>query len=360
MQKKLFIVSLVILLIGLMVGPIQAQEPDEEEDTGKGELTTEQMALQGASNLVFNGNFEDGYRVIPELGIEAYNVGNVPIDWEWFRSNAYGKYTIDNNEGFGLVCPEDPTLTTIGKNSLTFHIQSTDEPDLRLGIYQTMDVTRGRSYLFSMNGAIQVQQGGSSPDTNNKLEVAIIQGPAEEWHEIPRKQWTILPWKEQLLEFKISGPQDPDLAKIEDYYEVVEAQADQVTIYIAAWRRWPNWRTSVFTVDCVSLAPLEQVDMPTLVPRLSELSTTVVDEALTRDPRNMAPPPAAQPAAAVQTESMPAAAPDGEPAAIPPSGGILEAKESPLLIGSLSILTVLVLVGAGLWNIQRRKRADKG
>ena len=95
-----------------------------------------------SDNLLLNGSFEFGYYPVPELGFEPPDVGNIPHKWGWYKSNTYGKYDIDNNEGFRLVCPEDNILKTGSRNALAIYIQSTDQADARLGIYQTVDVVR--------------------------------------------------------------------------------------------------------------------------------------------------------------------------------------------------------------------------
>ncbi len=322
-------------------GQIRAQEPEAEE-------------APGSDNLIFNGNFEFGFYPVPELGFEARDIGHVPNDWNWFRSEAYGKYNIYNNEGLGLVCADDIKLETVGKNSLSIHMQSTDQSDARLGIYQTVNVVPGQEYLFAISGTIQVQSGASSPDINHRVELVFDHTGGSNWRAIPHDEWTLLPWREQELEFKITGPDDPDLATVEDYYTVVKAKSDRMTIFLGAWRRWANWRTAIFTFDCVSLIPLNKVDVPPIVPRLSELSTTSVDDALEASSVETQPEaaPAAEPAVASDTDAAPAA----EPAIIPPSGGILETKRNSLLIIIVSVIVISGLLGAGIWNIQRRKQ----
>jgi hypothetical protein len=311
--------------------------------------------IPGESNRVFNGNFEFGFYPVHELGFEAPDIGNVPVDWNWFKNEKYGKYNIYNNEGFGLVCPDDLDEETTGKNSLSIHMQSTDEADARLGIYQTVDVVKGQEYLFFMAGVIQAQSGATSPDINHRVLLYFDHTGGSDWRAIPHEDWTVVPWREQELEFKISGPDDPDLATVENYYEIVKARSDKLTIFIMAWRRWANWRTGIYTVDCVTLVPVELVDLPAIVPQLSEISTTAVDDAL--EAASVEVQPEADPAAEAEPAAVPAeeATPAAEPVAIPPSGGILEPAGNSLLIGITSVVLILSLVGAGIWNARRRK-----
>ncbi|MBE7553283.1 MAG: hypothetical protein HS126_19605 [Anaerolineales bacterium] len=307
-------------------------------------------SLANADNLITNGNFEAEFYGAPELGFEPPEAGAIPTNWLWFKSQAYGKYNIYGNEGFTVSCPDDFRLFTNSDFSLALHMQSTDQPDARLGIYQTVAVTPGQQYLFSMKGAIQAQPGASSPDINNRVEVLFDQGGGNDWQAVPHEKWTSLPWREQELEFEfeLSGPDDPDLAQVETYYTIVKAASNRLTVFIDAWRRWPNWRTTIFTIDCVSLTPLNQVDVAALAPRLSQLSTTAVDAALKGSTGVAA--PASIPATG-QTTVLPAA----EGVAVPAAGGILDTKSNWLLITVASVVIILGLVGAGIWNARRQK-----
>ncbi|MBE7474731.1 MAG: hypothetical protein DPW09_01670 [Anaerolineae bacterium] len=303
-------------------------------------------SLANADNLLTNGNFEADFYGAPELGFEPPETGWIPNSWGWFKSQAYGKYNIYGNEGFALVCPDDFRLFTNSALSLSFHIQSSDQPDARLGIYQTVSVTPGQQYLFAMQGAIQSQPGAGSPDINNRLEVFFDQGGGTDWQATPHEKWTSLPWREQELEFETSGPQDPDLARIQEYYTIIKPSSNRLTVFLNAWRRWPNWRTTIFTVDCVSLTPLNQVDVAALAPRLTQLSTTAVDAALKGSGGVAAP---------ASVSGQPAAAPVTGAVIAPAAGGIVDTKSNWLLITAVSLLVILGLVGAGVWNARRQK-----
>lgn len=315
------------------------------------------------ANLVFNGNFEFGFYQVPELGFEPPDVGNVPNNWNWFKNEKYGKYNIYNNQGLGLICPDDLEEDPSGKNSLSLHMQSTDVADARLGIYQTVDVVKGQEYLFYMAGVIQVQPGGSSPDINHHVLLYFDHTGNTDWRAVPHNKWTDVRWLEQDLEFKTTGPDDPDINTVEDYYQVVKARSDKLTIFIMGWRRWANWRTGIFTVDCVTLVPVNQVEnIQAIVPALSEVSTTAVDDVLEASALEAAAPAETAEEAAVEPAPAPAAEPDAaapapaeETTIIPPSGGILEPTGNALLIGAVSIVVIAGLVGAGIWNTRRQR-----
>ncbi len=267
------------------------------------------------TNLVVNGNFEEGFYPVPELGFEPPDTGQVPIDWNWFKNQAFGKYTINNQEDFGLVCPGDVEQGYASLGALSLYMQSTDQQDARLGVYQTVDVVPGQDYLFSISGTIQSMQGSpEGSDFSHKVELVFDHTGGDDWRAIPNEKWTRLPWSEYELEFKVSGPEDPDIATIENYATVVRAQSNKMTIFIAAWRKWPDWRSVRYTLDCVSLTPLNEASPAGL--QLVEDSKQAAAKATN----------GAQPASmTTETQNNTAATtPAEEPAIIPDSGGVPE------------------------------------
>jgi hypothetical protein len=303
--------------------------------------------------LINNGNFEVEFYPAPELGFEPPETGWIPNGWSWYKSQTYGKYNIYANENPQYVCPDDYRLFTNSNNALSFHIQSSDQPDARLGVYQTVNVVPGQSYLFAITGTIEAQPGATSPDVNNHVQLLFDQTGSGDWQATPLKDWLSLPWKEQELEFTPSGPDDPDFAKPEGYYTIVKAKSNKMTVFLGAWRRWPNWRTTIFTVDCVTLAPLNQVDVGAVLPRLAQYSTSAVDAALKGSSGVPAPANSAAQAGAAQPVPAPAVA--TQPPIAPAAGGILDTKSNWLLMTLASVIVIAGLVGAGIWNARRHK-----
>jgi len=364
----IFLSIFVLLVLGLLLTPTDPVFARGEGTPQPGSSSA--TPVPRTDNLLLNGSAEFGFYPVEQLGFEPPDIGNIPHYWGWFKSNTYGKYDIDNNTDFQLICAEDNILKTGSRNAVGIYIQSTDQPDARLGIYQTVNVIPGKDYLFSMTATIQVQEGASSPDVNNNVILAFDHTGGQNWSAIPFESWKRLPLKEQMLEFKLSGPNDPDLAKPEDYYTIVRAQSDKMTVFLGAWRRWANWRTSRFTFDCISLMPLDKVDINKIAPLLTKYSTTDVDAALNSPWRTGTQPitgttsSAAQPASSAPTtmeQPQPTpvpAAPVEKPAEIPDSGGILDTKENWLLIAIVAVVVIGGLMGAGIWNIRRQKRQN--
>jgi hypothetical protein len=327
--------------------------------------------VAGSNNLVWNGNFEYGFYQVPQLGFEVNDVGDIPNYWGWYQSQTYGKVKIYNDQEFGIICADDVGLAQslevdipdpdddifgpipgVGpyerpNNSASMYFQSTDEPDMRLGIYQTVNVVPGRDYRFSMSGTIQIQKGAETLQTddpddpifdqNHAIEVSFDPKGGTNWKAIPLEKRHIVEFKEEELEFKTTV-NDPDIATIQSFDTVVRARSDKLTIFITAWRKWSNWRSTRFVVDCVALTPLQSGATTTAPP--STQPTAPSTEAET--------------AAITQTDNQDDQVSPTEVQIIPPSGGIIENGSSSLLVIGLSLLLVLGLVGAGIWNIRRR------
>lgn len=370
-------------------------------------------------NLVRNGNFEAGFYPVPELGFEPPDTGQVPFEWNWYRNQAYGKYTINNNQTFGLTCPfdtgpapaqEDDSpfgpipgyVAPPSSNTLALHMQSTDEMDARLGVYQTLNVVPGQDYRFSMSATIQVQAGartleplgpaGFIPQApNHTFELYFDHTGNTDWRAIPFQKWTNVPIPEEKLFFSVEETEkegESALAVITNYQTIVKARSNKMTIFITGWRKWANWRTSIFNIDCVWLTPVDAQGRPILYaqPAAGDAQPAALSElaAAEATPFEEEPPAAAEAApseeeqpAAAEAEATPVqqeqAAEMATPSAgeqpaeeqspetpaeesapvIPSSGGILEEKGNVILIIVASAIVIIGLVGAGIWNMRR-------
>lgn len=265
------------------------------------EVLTEAPPPPPPDNLIVNGNFESGFYAVPELGFEPPDIGNVPKGWYWYKNQAYGKYTIFNNQTLGLECPyasdappapveNDPVFGPIPgvsnestTSALGFQIQSSDQQDARLGVYQVVDgLTPGQTYRLSMSGTLQIQSGAGTlqpedpkaPEEaqNHTIELYFDQTGNTDWKAIPHEKWTIIEWPEEKLEFKVSKDNE-DLADIQSYQTFFTAQSDKVTIFMTFWRKWANWRTGIASIDCVALQPAT----PQMIQAAEKRRTNFVD-----------------------------------------------------------------------------------
>jgi len=201
-------------------------------------------------------------------------------------------------------------------------MQSTDQQDARLGVYQTVDVVPGQDYLFSISGTIQSMHGGpEQSDFSHKVELVFDHTGGDDWQAIPNEKWTRLPWSEYELEFKVSGPDDPDIATIENYATIVRAQSNRMTIFIAAWRKWPDWRSVRYTLDFAALTPLNEAS-PTALQQVEASKEAAANTTNGAQPASMT----------TETQARAANTPAEEPAIIPDSGGVPEKDSATTLL----------------------------
>jgi hypothetical protein len=355
-SRQLFKVAAIILLLAVVL-------------TGLG-LSGGRVEAQGENpvrvNLVQNGDFEFGFYQVPQLGFEPPQAGYVPLSWGWYKNQAYGKYTIDSSQRFGLSCPTDlfaPPPPQVDENSpfapvpgavalptfnaLVLHMQSTDEMDARLGVYQTVNVVPGQTYRFTMNAVILVQPGARTAEPeaqNHTFEMYFDHTGGTDWKAIPFEQWTNVALREQELQLDLEEAKKEEgkgIADIQTYSTTVTAQSNTMTIFITGWRKWANFRSAIFALDCVSLEPVSSAG----IPAASQPATVAQPPA-----------PAPTPASAVQPAAVtePAVSqPEEAPASIPDSGGVLEENGNTILVIVASALVILGLVGAGIWNMRR-------
>lgn len=79
-------------------------------------------------------------------------------------------------------------------------------------------------------------------------------------------------------------PPDFVLAEVETYFTAVRARSEKLTIFISAHRKWPNFRSALFTIDCLSLLPTDEVFASDYANPLSNSSATGVDLGLNEIP----------------------------------------------------------------------------
>jgi hypothetical protein len=222
--------------------------------------------------LLYNGNFEYGFYQVPQLGFEIPDVGNVPNNWQWYRNPAYGKYNINNNQTLGLHCVDDLTPELVAllqqqaaqenegfgpypgyvppepNNAAMFQIQSSDQQDARMGIYQVVNVVPGQTYRFSMSGTIQIQSGASTlqptdPEApreaqNHTVELFFDHRGGTDWKAIPQEEKIIIEWKENdvLFEYESDEDEGKGISPIENFETLVTARSNKLTIFIGAER----------------------------------------------------------------------------------------------------------------------------
>lgn len=237
-------------------------------------------------NMLLNGNFEFGFYGIPYMGAELLEfptegapliypqVSRAPNSWDWFKNDqAAGRYQmVDRSAETSIigVCPDDvaPSLS-----SLVLFMQATDQPNARLGIYQTVDVTPGQDYYFSILGLILTEPALVSPSPTHSIQIAFVHYETDDWRSVPEEDWISIKWPEQRPSF--AGQTFP----VENYLATLTAERDKMTVFVSFVRTLPNHRSSIVYLDCLGLYPKDVVLRDDLI-FLRNYSAVSVDVAL--------------------------------------------------------------------------------
>jgi hypothetical protein len=308
-------------------------------------------------NRFYNGNFEFGFYKTP--------LGRSPNNWGWFMNDqAAGKYGMFDYTDLKIACSDDLDASTKGKSALALQMNSTDQPNAWLGIYQVAHVTPGVDYVFSISGTIQVAFGFKPTGDNNRVYIAFDQNGGTDWRAIPEKAWQRLPWREQDIDFTGAVTDTEQVLQIDDYFTAITAQSKKLTVFIGAHRTYPNIRSSRISLDCALLLPLNKVSPYPYADPLSDFSAVAVDVALNSETPHatavtmmatqaklipMASAPTVIQAAASSHGNLPVTGQAAVAAAIPQAGGIIDGKPQALPVAILALVVIIGLFGTGWW-----------
>jgi len=199
---------------------------------------------QAASNLVFNGNFEDGF----EFGV------------------ARGWSTFASPDGVVAGWSDDtwPPVVYEGQHSQLLSLKDAQLMDRYVGIYQTIPVVPAAEYVLSLNGLVRSDQG-SVAETNygHRLQYGIDYQGGTDWRAA-NIVWIELMWDEQPR----TAPPSPAGYRFDSYTTTVKAQTDRLTLFIRAWKKWPGPWEANYNLDAVSLvgAPAAALAQPAAQP----------------------------------------------------------------------------------------------
>jgi len=333
-----------------VVAPTPTLFPELPPDT---EATT--STDPKVNNRFYNGNFEFGFYQTP--------LGRSPHNWGWFMNDqAAGKYGMFDYPDLKIACSDDLDASTKGKSALALQMNSTDQANAWLGIYQMVHVTPGVDYVFSISGTIQVAFGFKPLGDNHRVYIAFDQNGGTDWRAIPEKGWQRLPWREQDLDFTGAVTETEQVLLIDDYFTAITAQSKKLTVFIGARRAYPHIRSSRISLDCASLLPLNKVSPYPYADPLSDFSAVAVDVALNSEtPQMKATVAPATQAKLVPMASAPtvieaaAASPSNLPvtgqaaALIAHAGGIIDGKPQALPVAILALVVIIGLFGTGWW-----------
>ena len=125
-------------------------------------------------------------------------------------------------------------------------IAKSTQQDAYAGIYQTVNVVAGESYSLTLYGQIRTPFGDvEKSNYGYRLQYAIDWTGGTNWQAIPGYEWIELPWDEQLI--------DGENLFFLDYGTEVIPPNNKLTLFVRAWKKWPNDVGGQFTIDSFTM-----------------------------------------------------------------------------------------------------------
>jgi len=231
-------------------------------------------------NVLTNGDFEEGFTLVPGCGLVA---------------SGWGCFTNGGAADYGFHDDQWPGVVKSGAHSQLIAISTQNrfgDPDRFAGIYQAVTVIPGQTYTLSLHGLIRADD--SDPDPwRYRVEWGWTPDGSTDWTQVTN--WQEIPWDRV----------DPRAAPgaFQSYTASFVPTAGKVTLFIRVHMKWGTaYREVNVNLDDISL-----VDPP-LLPRVSGITPTP-----TPQPTAVATP------TPVGQRRGPAAAPTPEPSIVVPA-----------------------------------------
>lgn len=188
--------------------------------------------MASAGDQIFNGGFENGFTFNSSCG------GMVGAGWGCFTNGGvavYGFYDDMWNRsvyaGLHSQLIEINTKEKGGDNNRT------------AGIFQTVRVTPGSTYEFSLKGMIRADDNGGDP-WRYRVYVGFDYSGGANWQAV--SDWRELPWDTY---YPRTNP-----GSFSGYSTQVTPSGNNLTVFIRGERRWGDWYEETdFNLDAVSL-----------------------------------------------------------------------------------------------------------
>ena len=210
-----------------------------------GIVSTLAGSLLTNGELLKNGDFEQGFRVVD-------NCGMVGVDWGCFNTGGVG--------GYGFYDDQWERVVATGSHAQLIEINTKQEggdQNRTAGIYQVVGVVPGETYTLSFKGMIRANDADSGGDPwRYVMLVGFDQAGGVDWANAQVQEVDVGPIQDRV---NPSG-----------YYDVkldVTAQSDKLTIFIAGRMKWGDWYKEVnFDIDSASLHGAVPAENPTSTP----------------------------------------------------------------------------------------------
>lgn len=204
------------------------------------------QGLAQQTNVIVNGGFEDGFTGEPGI-VEGLGNG-------WSRFDNGGAF-------YGWYDDTWPLVVAEGEHAQLIEIKNAAEQSRYAGIYQTVDVTPGQAYKFSLKGLVRSDEGNSEDSGFGYImEVGFDLAGGSDWQAVTK--WTELPFEEQPR----LGPAEGGAFKMGSFETTITTTGPKLTVFIRAVKKWVGEKEGNYDVDAVSLVRADGAPAPTAAP----------------------------------------------------------------------------------------------
>ena len=205
------------------------------------------LAGSSSGELLKNGDFEDGFRMVDGCGM-------VGVDWGCFTTGGAG--------GYGFYDDQWEPVVASGAHAQLIEINTKEiggDQNRTAGIYQTVHVVPGKTYHLAFEGMIRANDFADGGDPwRYVMLVGFTHNGSTNWADAQVQEVNVGPIQDRLHP---SGYYHAELD--------VTAQSDTLTVFIAGRMKWGDWYKEVnFDIDAVSLQG--EIPGPSILPVTEE------------------------------------------------------------------------------------------
>ena len=132
-----------------------------------------------------------------------------------------------------------------GEHAQLLSLKDAWEPDRYVGIFQSVDMVPGETYLLTLHGLVRSDAGSvTESEYGYRLQYGFDYQGGTDWQSTGIS-WEELPWDEQ--------PRTNPFAGIEVYTATVKPETDKATLFIRGLKKWTEAGEGDYDIDGVSL-----------------------------------------------------------------------------------------------------------
>ncbi len=258
--------------------------------------------LASSENVITNGDFEASWPDFEPVaaGWFPFDNGNAHVGW---YKDTWTKVVFDGTQAQMIEIINDQNVG-----------------DRYAGVFQTVTVVAGAEYELTIHGLVRSDEGSAGVSGSGYiLQYGIDYDGGADWQAVTK--WIDLPFPEYPRE-------DPNASNVYNYgtYTTkITPTGNRLTLFIRAWKKWPDLFEGNFDIDAISLQG-------------TGVQTTPTPTATATEPPSETATPT--PTALVE---------------MPESGGQVETKSSSVVVWIISLISLAILLAGAVLSIVKRR-----